>query len=143
MGLFNPYAPLLSDVNLLFQLAILCVIALGIVFRFKRLRLKHGTTMGTALVLHTFSIFAIMVPSLAGSVGLFRNPFVPLALAILLHAVLGSLVEVLGIYLVVVWALGHWNAKVCFRNKRVMDVTLISWLMELTLGIYVYILYYL
>jgi hypothetical protein len=142
MGLFNPYAPFLSDGNMLFQITILCVLVFSLLFKFRQSYSKHGATMGIAVALHTISIFAIMVPSLAAITGIFENVLSPLAIVILLHAVVGSLVELLGVYLTTAWALGHFGVEVCFRRKRVMDLTLILWLVELALGAYVYILLY-
>ncbi|MGA3192705.1 MAG: hypothetical protein ABSD73_09375 [Candidatus Bathyarchaeia archaeon] len=98
--------------------------------------------MGIAVTLHTVLIFAIMVPSFASLVGSFGNLLWPSALAVLSHAVLGSLVELLGLYLVLAWALNRWNVKVCHGNKRFMKPTIILWLIEIALGAYVYILLY-
>ena len=98
--------------------------------------------MGIAVTLHTILIFAIMVPSLASLVGSLGNLLTTSTLVILSHAVLGSLVEVLGLYLVLAWALNHWNVKVCHGNKRFMKPTIILWLIEIALGTYVYILLY-
>jgi uncharacterized membrane protein YozB (DUF420 family) len=142
MGLFNPYAVFLSDVNLLFQLVIFVVLIGSVFLKRRRSYSKHGATMGIAVTLHTFSVFFIMVPSLAASMGLLENLLAPVALVILLHAVLGSLVELLGVYLVLAWVLRRGRLEVCFKNKRVMKPTLALWLMELALGVYVYILLY-
>jgi uncharacterized membrane protein YozB (DUF420 family) len=142
MGLFNPNAFFLSDVNLLLQLAILVVLILAFFFKSRKSYLKHGATMGIAVTLHTVLIFAIMVPSFASLVGSFGNLLWPSALAVLSHAVLGSLVELLGLYLVLAWALNRWNVKVCHGNKRFMKPTIILWLIEIALGAYVYILLY-
>lgn len=140
MGLFNPNAVFLSDVNLLVQLAILVLLVLG--FRFKRrgVYLKHGVTMGIAVALHTFTIFAIMVPSLLALTGSFENLLAELV--IFSHAVLGSLVELLGLYLVVAWVSHRREVKVCLGNKKFMKPTMILWSLELALGIIVYILLY-
>lgn len=142
MGLFNPKAFFLSDVNLLLQLVILVVLILAVFFKSRQSYLRHGATMGIAVTLHTVLIFSIMVPSFASLVGSFGNLFWSSALVILLHAVLGSLVELLGLYLVVAWALNRWNVKVCFGNKRFMKPTIILWLIEIALGMYVYVLLY-
>ena len=142
MGLFNPNAYFLSDVNLLLQLAILVVLILAFLFKSKQSYLKHGATMGIAVSLHTILIFAIMVPSFASLMGSLGNLSGASALAILSHAVLGSAVEILGLYLVLAWALHRWNVKVCFGNKRFMKPTIILWLIEIALGTYVYVLLY-
>jgi uncharacterized membrane protein YozB (DUF420 family) len=142
MGLFNPHAVFLSDVNLLLQLANLVILILAVFFWSRHSISKHGATMGIAVTLHTVSIFAVMVPSLAANSGFFENMLAPFSLALLSHAVLGSLVELLGLYLVAAWALNHWNEKVCFGNKRFMKPTIILWLIEIAFGIYVYIALY-
>ncbi|MGA2767384.1 MAG: hypothetical protein ABSF24_03600 [Candidatus Bathyarchaeia archaeon] len=140
MGLFNPNAVFLSDVNLLLQLAILVLLVLGFSFKRRGVYLKHGATMGIAVALHTFTIFAIMVPSLLALTGSFENLLAELV--IFSHAVLGSLVELLGLYLVVAWVSHHQEVKVCLGNKKFMKPTMILWLLELALGIIVYILLY-
>jgi uncharacterized membrane protein YozB (DUF420 family) len=142
MGLFNTYATLVADVNLLLQLTILLVLILG--WRFERGGdyLKHGIMMGTALAFHTLLIFLVMVPSLRVSTGLFANLLNRLTLVVLSHSTLGSLVEVLGIYLFSVWLSDRGVSKACFRNKGIMKATVILWAIEIVLGIYLYILLY-
>jgi uncharacterized membrane protein YozB (DUF420 family) len=142
MGLFNPNAFFLSDVNLLLQLAILVVLILAVFFRFRKNYLRHDATMGIAVTLHTILIFAIMVPSFASLVASVGNLLATSMFVIISHAVLGSLVELLGLYLVLAWALNRWNVKVCHGNKRFMKPTIILWLIEIALGTYVYVLLY-
>jgi uncharacterized membrane protein YozB (DUF420 family) len=98
--------------------------------------------MGMAVVLHTISIFALMVPSLLASGGLFGDLSNQLALVVLSHAVLGSFVEVLGLYLLSVLVLKRGVTKACFKNKMTMRITLVMWVVELIVGVYVYFLLY-
>jgi uncharacterized membrane protein YozB (DUF420 family) len=140
MGLFNPNAVFLSDVNLLLQLAILVVLILGFSLKRSRIYPKHGATMAIAVAMHSISIFAIMLPSLLALTGSWVNSLA-VPLVVLPHAVLGSLVEILGVYLVLTWALDHREVKVCLR-KKFMKPTLVLWLIELAIGICVYILLY-
>jgi uncharacterized membrane protein YozB (DUF420 family) len=142
MGLFNPRAFFLSDVNLLFQLTILLVLTVSILLRFRHRYSAHGAMMGPAVVLHSILIFAIMVPSLLGITPVFGNLATSSVLAVVSHAFLGGIVEVLGLYLVMSWALRSWNPKTCPKNKRLMIGTLIMWLIELVLGVLVYLLLY-
>lgn len=128
--------------NLLLQLAILVVLILAVFFKSRKSYLRHGATMAIAVTLHTILIFAVMVPSFASLMGSVGNLLATSTLVILSHAVLGSLVELLGLYLVLAWALNRWNVKVCFGNKRFMKPTIILWLIEIALGTYVYILLY-
>jgi uncharacterized membrane protein YozB (DUF420 family) len=142
MGIFNPYAVFLADFSLLFQLAIFIILIGSVFFESRRNYSKHGITMGIAFALHTVSVFSIMVPSLTTLAGLFENLLTPLTLAVLLHAVLGSLVELLGAYLVISWVFRHGDVKGCFENKKAMKPTIILWFVELAVGVYVYILLY-
>lgn len=142
LGLFNVYAPFLADLSLLFQVAILLVLLVSLRFKFKRSYLRHGVSMGLAVVLHTVSIFVVMVPSLLASGGLFGDLLDRLALVVLSHAVLGSFVEVLGLYLLSVLVLNRGVSKACFKNKVIMRVTFALWVVELIVGVYVYFLLY-
>jgi len=142
LGLFNVHAPFLADLSLLLQVAILLVLLASLRLKFRRSYLKHGISMGLAVVLHTVSIFAVMVPSLLASGGLFGDLLNRLALVVLSHAALGSLVEVLGLYLLIVLALNRGFSKACFKNKMIMRVTLVLWVVELIVGVYVYFLLY-
>jgi uncharacterized membrane protein YozB (DUF420 family) len=142
MGLFNIYGTFLADANLLLQAAILLILTLGWGFKRRHNYVKHGIISGIAVALHTILIFVVMVPSLMASPGLFANLLNRLALTILPHSVLGSIVEILGIYLLSVWASNRGVSKACFKNKMIMKVTIVLWVVELILGIYIYILLY-
>jgi len=145
VGLFNPYAVFLADVNLLLQVAIFAVLLVGFLLaKFRRSFMKHGVTMLTALVLHTILIFGVMVPSLLSmeEAGLLANLSSSLALFTFPHAVLGSIVEVLAIYLVGTFLFNRGDVKACFKNKRFMQVTIVLWFLEIILGVYIYILLY-
>lgn len=142
MGLFNVYSTFLADVNLSLQVAILLILIVSLWFKFRHNYRKHGIIMALAVALHTISIFVVMVPSLKASLGLFANLLDPLALIVLSHAILGSLVEILGVYLLSVWALNRGDPKTCFKNKTTMRATITLWVVELLSGIYVYTLLY-
>lgn len=142
MGLFNPAAPFLSDVNLLFQIAIFIFLALGLSAKFKRRYIAHGAVMSIALILNTVSILIIMVPSFLSNPGLFENLSSPLPLTVI-HITLGSLAEVLGIILVAAWALSIHNIEGCIKRKRIMLITIFLWLVNLILGVFMYAVLYL
>lgn len=142
-GLFNPNATAQADASLLFQIAIFLALAGGLsMAKVKRSFRKHGTIMGIALGLHTVSILIVMVPSMLTSRGLFEGLLTGLALVLLLHAILGSLVEILGVYLVGTWAANRANVQACSKRKRAMQATLLLWLVELLMGVYAYVLLY-
>jgi len=142
-GLFNPNATVQADANLVFQIVIFLVLAVGFLMaKAKRSFQNHGLIMGVAVGLHTISILIVMVPSLAASSGLFTDLYASLSLVMLSHAILGSLMEILGVYLVGAWAINRKNVQACFKRKTVMRATVLLWLVELIGGVYTYILLY-
>ncbi len=144
MGLFNTNAPLLSDLNLLFQIAIFVFLVVGfLVVKLRRGFMKHGALMGIALVLNTVSIGVVMMPSLLSFRGLFSMPFTRPAWLVIVHAITGSLVEILGVWLVGRWTVRRHEIKACAKKRNIMRATIFLWLVELFLGIYVYIMLYL
>ena len=99
--------------------------------------------MGIAVVFNTVSIVVVMMPSLLSFRGLFSMPFTRPALVVIVHTITGSLVEILGIRLVGTWAFRHHKIKSCAKRRNIMRATILLWLVELFLGIYVYIMLYL
>ncbi len=99
--------------------------------------------MGIALVLNTVSIGVVMMPSLLSFRGLFSMPFTRPAWLVIVHAITGSLVEILGVWLVGTWTFRRHEIKACAKKRNIMRATILLWLVELFLGIYVYIMLYL
>jgi uncharacterized membrane protein YozB (DUF420 family) len=143
MGLFNPNAPFSVDLNLLIQIMIFVVLVVSLILKFKKNYMKHGATMGIAVVLNTVSVLVIMVPSLLSKKGLLEDLATRFALATISHAILGSLVEILGIYLLATWMFNRHDMKTCFKSKRTMRATIFLWVVELIIGVYVYTMLYL
>lgn len=143
IGIFNPNAPFLSDLSLILQAMIFSVLALAVYARLRHSYVKHAAMMGFSIVLHTVSIVTIMVPSLLSMDGLLQNLQTRFALLTLTHAAIGSLVEVMGIWLVASWFLNTVSIEECFGRKNVMRVTIALWLTEIILGVYVYMMLYL
>ncbi len=142
-GLFNANAPLLSDLNLLFQIAILIFLIAGLlIVKLRRRFMKHGALMGLATALNTISIVVVMMPSLLSFRDLSSMPFTGPALVVVVHTILGSLVEILGIWLVGAWAFRRQEIKACAKRRNIMRATIFLWVLALFLGIYVYIMLY-
>jgi uncharacterized membrane protein YozB (DUF420 family) len=133
--------------NLILQVIILAILGLAIIARLKHSNVKHALMMGSAIVLHTFAIFAIMVPSLlsmeSSSAGLLKDLLTRFALVTVTHSIMGSLVEIMGVWLVASWLFNRSSVEKCFKRKNVMRVTIVLWLAELVLGIFVYMMLYL
>ena len=137
MGLFNANALLITDLTLIIQIIIFIVLAIGLFFKRKVRYAKHGALMGIAVALHTISIVAAMVPSFSGFEG---STF--LGQIITIHAIMGILVEILGVWLVIAWLLHAKDIKTCTKKKNVMRIIVGLWLLDLILGVYIYVLLY-
>jgi len=142
VGIFNPSAPFLSDLNLIFQLAIAIFLMLAMFGIVKRKYAIHGAIMGCCIVLNTISIFAIMVPSLLKLDGLINGLSTRLSLLIVTHAIVGSVVEILGILLVAAWVYNRASVDNCFKRKHLMEATIILWILELIVGLLLYMTLY-
>lgn len=142
MGIFNAGAPFLSDLNLIFQVVIAAFLVLALFAIARRKYRIHGVIMGCGIVLNTISIFLVMVPSLLRLDGLISGLSTRLSSLVVTHAVVGSVVEILGVLLVVAWVFNGTGVDSCFRRKYLMETAIILWILELVLGVYVYMTLY-
>jgi len=102
----------------------------------------HGIIMTCCIALHTIAIFAIMVPSLLSLHSLLSNLSTRLSLLVTTHAAAGSVVEILGVWLVAAWISNRKKTGDCFRRKHIMEITITLWILEIILGVYVYMTLY-
>lgn len=128
----------IAQINLVFQVVIMLVLLLGYVLRRRSRLFSHGTVMLIAVMLNAISIFLVMGPSLLARLGAIQgSPFDGRSVATLVHAGLGSFVEVLG-----VWIVGSWHLRsstqLCAKNRKIMKLTLVLWIMSITLGFLLY-----
>ena len=95
--------------------------------------------MLTAVVLHAVMIIAWMIPSfnLFVSFGSLNLADI-ITVMIFVHAFMGIIAAIIGIWLVVAWRLKA-DVKPCFAKKRYMLVTITFWLAALVLGIILYL----
>ena len=143
MGLFNANAPLRSDLNLLFQLALLVLLIAGVILaKLRRKVINHGKLMSIVMVLNTVSILVVMLPSFFGFRGLFSQPFTRPALVVGAHAVTGTLVEIVGIWIAGSWMFKSQDIKNCVKKRNLMRATFLFLIVELFIGVYVYLMLY-
>jgi uncharacterized membrane protein YozB (DUF420 family) len=142
VGIFNAGAPFLSDLNLIFQVVIAAFLVSALLTIARKKYRIHGAIMGCCIVLNTISIFAIMVPSLTSLDGAIGGLSTRLSLLVVTHAFVGGAVEILGVLLVAAWVFNGTRVDNCFRRKYLMTATIILWILELVLGVYVYITLY-
>jgi uncharacterized membrane protein YozB (DUF420 family) len=135
-----------GNISLALQIVILFLLVLGLpFFRGQKVQkeqknlIAHGYSTVAALILHTALIFVIMVPSLASGFPEIGDLSAFDAFTVLSHAFLGTLAEILGLFIVVLW-LGKGPKKMtCWKHRRWMSVTFIIWVISVVNGTLVHI----
>jgi uncharacterized membrane protein YozB (DUF420 family) len=142
-GILGTQSYLGADLNLIFQLATFTLVIISVAFKRKKKFKKHGQLMGIAIVMHIISFIAIMGPvffaDFEGFVSFISNLEVK---TMWIHVIPGLISMMLGTSIVVLWALNPNNLAKCRKRKRIMDITVILWLISLIFGITTYTLFY-
>ena len=129
-----------STVSLVIQIVVLALLIGAVMLKSQKKFRQHGITILSAVVLHIISIFAVMIPSYQaffGASGLidYADVFVVLTLT---HVAAGFMAALLGVWLVSSWHL-QTNMQTCFKKKRIMDITLVLWLLAIIIGMVLYL----
>jgi uncharacterized membrane protein YozB (DUF420 family) len=132
----------LANLNLILQAVIFALLGLALFARYRHNLVRHAVLMGTSIGLHTVAILAIMVPSILSMDGLLGNLHSSFALLTLTHAGVGSLVEMMGVWLLAAWLTNTARVEKCVERKNIMRITVALWIAELMLGIYIYMMLY-
>jgi len=140
---FGTGAVLQTDINLILQIVMFLIIVSSLIYK-KKMKFKiHGGLMAIAVVLHITSLLAVMAPSFSTGYEYFITSTSDLGVQTTwIHAIPGAIALILGIFLVGAWALRPSNISACSRKKRIMDVTVLLWLVSLIFGIASYIVFY-
>jgi uncharacterized membrane protein YozB (DUF420 family) len=142
-GIFGTGAVLQTDINLILQIVMFLIIVIGLVYKNKRKFKIHGGIMGIAVILHVLSILLVMGPSFSEGYDFFTTATSELGVQTTwIHAIPGAIAMIMGIILVGAWALRPSNIAACSRMKRLMDITVLLWLISLIFGIATYIVFY-
>ena len=142
-GIFSPNSALITDVNLMIQIVSFLIIAVAIGFKMKKNYRIHGMLMGIGVILHLVFFVVAMWPSFSGAFDFFTTSTSLLGVQTMwIHAIPGLITIILGLYVLVPWLLHVSNISRCFKNKKIMDVVLVSWLTSLVFGIVTYIYFY-
>jgi plastocyanin len=95
----------------------------------------HGWLQGTIVTVNALLIALVMIPSFYRYFGSLTSD----TRVVLVHAIAGSVAELLGLYVVVSAGLGWLPARFRFTNyKRWMRLTLATWLVAFGLGAWTY-----
>jgi uncharacterized membrane protein YozB (DUF420 family) len=139
MGFLGTPAGIPADVNLVLQIAILCVLILSRSHAKKKIYAKHGRYMAIAVALNATALVVVMLPAfLSGLNFIETNPTNLLSIIEIIHAVLGTTSLILGVYLVAKWRFSKSFVE-CFKNKDLMNPTTVIWATTAVIGILLYI----
>jgi uncharacterized membrane protein YozB (DUF420 family) len=142
-GIFGTNAVLIIDLNLLIQIAAFILLLSAMVYKTKGKFKIHGSVMGVALIVHFISFLIAMGPSFVGGFGFLTTETLQFGVQTLwVHAISGALSLALGFFLVFAWISKMSEIKSCFRRKRIMDATILFWVISLIFGIATYIAFY-
>jgi len=130
---------LVATVSLVLQIAVLVMLFGSLGLKGKKKFRQHGITMLLAVVLHTISILAVMIPSF-GAITSGDFPVLVSAIAYV-HGITGIIAEICGVWIIATWRL-RTSLQYCAPKKKLMRLTLISWLVALFLGVLLYLRFY-
>jgi plastocyanin/uncharacterized membrane protein YozB (DUF420 family) len=134
-----------ADINLLVQLAMAIALTIGMFLARKKRFRAHGWTQSSVLILNLVAIGSVMVPSFHRQVlphvaSAWHDAYYAVAVV---HATAGTLVELLGLYVVLVAGTTLLPERLRFRNYKLwMRTTLALWWTVVILGVAVYAVWY-
>lgn len=135
-------ASFVGQSNLGFQIVILALLFASLILKKRGNFFLHGIMMMAAAILNAFSFILVMGPSLLNLEQFVANqPLKIISVVTMAHASLGAIAEALAILVVVSWRLRS-STQYCVRKRKVMQVTLVLWLIALFSGILLYAFLY-
>ena len=142
-GIFGTNAHLGADINLILQTIMFLIIVISLIYKNKRNFKIHGGLMAIAVILHVITFLIVMGPSFFEGFNYYITTTSDLSVQMTLtHVVPRAIAMILGIVLVGAWALRSSNIAACSRMRRIMDVTVLLWLVSLIFGIATYLVFY-
>lgn len=134
-----------ADLNLILQLLMAATLTVGMLLARKKLFRAHAWTQSSVLLLNLVAIAWVMWPSYR--LQILRHPSRATHDAYhafaLVHGILGTLAELLGLYVIFVAGTKMLPETLRFKNyKRWMRATLALWWMVVILGVGTYYVWY-
>jgi len=130
-----------SDLNLVVQLLMGLALVVGMILARRRHYRAHATCQGSVMLLNLVLIALIMLPPFARDVvpGLPRRLGQPYYFLPTLHAILGSVAQLLGLYILVRASTDWLPPALCFQNYKLwMRSALALWWCVIFFGIATY-----
>lgn len=140
-GFLGAGARLGSDVNLVVQILMGFALVLGMILARRGLYRAHAVCQTSVVLLNLLLIALIMLPPFARDIvpGLPRRLDQAYYLLPTLHALLGTIAQLLGLYIVIRAGTNLLPERLCFRNYKLwMRTTLVLWWSVIVLGIVTY-----
>jgi uncharacterized membrane protein YozB (DUF420 family) len=133
-----------TDANMIIQIMTMIIILVSFYYMKKGKLKQHGILMGLAVILHFLTFVSVMGLIFNQNFEFFstETSFL-LVQTTWLHAIPGAIALLLAIFLVGKWVIHASVTASCYKRRRIMDVTLIFWLISLIFGIVTYVLIYL
>ena len=142
MGFLGTPASNAKDIDLIVQLVIIVLLTVGIWLKKNKKIIPHAQLMTAAVIIHGGAIAFVMVPSLIFGFGAITyNPLGLGPLITVIHAIIGTLAWLYGVYLSWIWR-NRPTVTECFKRKKLMKPVLYAWLAAAALGVSFYIYYY-
>lgn len=134
----------IGNISLSLQIVILFLLIIGLPFFRKNPNKKnwlfHGYLTVSALVLHSVLIFLVMVPSFSEGISELGELALLSSVTVWSHIVLGTLAEVVGIIIVVLWLAKGPSKLACIKYKKIMIPLFIIWVISIINGALIHIL---
>ena len=143
LAFLNNSVALTITANLVVQIVVLILLGYGYNLKSKLKFRQHGIVMSTALILHLIMAAYVMIPSLVFAVieeYILPAPLGTTSIVTLIHAVLGSIALLFGVWIVASWRFQK-NIQGCFTRKKYMLKTLTVWVASLVFGIILYAIF--
>ena len=134
----------IGNLSLALQIIILFLLVIGLPFVRRKKNNKnliiHGYLTVLALLLHTFLIILVMIPTFSDGLSAFGDLSLLNAITVWSHAILGTAAEILGVIIITYWLAKKPSKMACARLKKWMLPTLIIWVVSIINGALIHIL---
>ena len=121
--------------NITIQVTILVLIAVSLILKKKRNYTLHGNIMLLAVIMNAVALLAHMGPSI---IWLPDEPLFVIVLGVI-HLMIGTVTEALGIWITVPWGFGNSEIMSCAPKRKHMRKTMIIWLVAFGIGMIFYV----
>jgi uncharacterized membrane protein YozB (DUF420 family) len=121
--------------NITIQVAILLLITVSLILKKKRNYTFHGNIMFLAVIMNAVALLAHMGPSI---IWLPDEPLFVIVLGVI-HLMIGTITEALGIWITVPWGFGDSETRSCAKKRKHMRKTIILWMIAFGIGMVFYV----